>query len=113
MSNYEIDLDKETGVCSVKVKGDLCAENCSELRAVLKKQIDLSDKANEFVVDIADIGVIDSAGIGLLIALHNSLKAKNGKLVLSQVSEPIYQFMTTLRLHSHFEICPADSSKES
>ena len=112
MSNYKIDMNKKTGECSVKIKGDLCAESCTELRDALKEQVASSDNIKELTVDIAEVDVIDSAGIGLLIALHNSLKGKNGKLVLSKVKEPIYQFLTTLRLHSHFEICPADSSKE-
>ncbi|KMQ51876.1 hypothetical protein CHISP_1131 [Chitinispirillum alkaliphilum] len=112
MDTFSLGKDEKNGELNVTVRADLCAENCPELRESLKNQLSSSEVLSKVVIDITSVNFIDSAGVGLLIALHNSLEKRDGRLVLTGVCESVFDFLTTLRLHAHFEICLADNSKE-
>jgi anti-anti-sigma regulatory factor len=48
--------------------------------------------------------MVDSAGIGLLISAHNSLKKAGGELTVIQVSKDILDLFRTMRIHQHFSV---------
>lgn len=59
------------------------------------------------VLDCAAMEVIDSMGIGLLVATHNSLAKAGGNLTLINTSEAVYNLLRTMRLDKHFTVKPA------
>ena len=58
----------------------------------------------ELVIDLAKVKTVDSVGLGLLIAAHNSLSGAGGKLTVTNASEDIYFLLKTMRLDQHFEV---------
>jgi len=64
----------------------------------------MNQGAKEITMDFSGIETIDSAGLGLLIAAHNSLKSVGGSLKIKNASEKIYKFMQTMHLDKHFEV---------
>jgi anti-anti-sigma factor len=48
--------------------------------------------------------VVDSSGIGLLIATHNSLKTKGGSLRVANASPDILNLFKAMRLDRHFTV---------
>ena len=58
-------------------------------------------------IDLARVELIDSVGIGLLIAVHNTLGKKGGRLVLRNVNADLAALLRTMRLDKHFSIQPA------
>ena len=72
----------------------------SELLSLLNKGF------TELNIDMSAIEMIDSLGLGVLIATHNSLIKTGGKLMVSQVSDEIYDLFKTMSLDRHFEVHP-------
>ena len=55
-------------------------------------------------MDLDGVELIDSIGMGLLIAAHNSLMKNGGKLKVVNPSEDILRLLRTMRLDKHFEV---------
>jgi anti-anti-sigma factor len=82
--------------------GDITAVTAPAVRTQLKGLLDQG--ARELVVDFANIRVIDSTGIGLLVATHNSLHRIEGSLALINVSDDLHELLKAFRLDKHFSI---------
>ena len=63
----------------------------------------------QVTIDLSKVGIIDSTGIGIFIAVFNTLKKSKGSLRLINVSPDIYKMLAIMRLSRHFEITPKAS----
>ena len=61
----------------------------------------------ELTLDLKQVKMIDSVGLGVIIAAHNSLRGIGGKLTVKNVSNDIYRLFKTMRLDQHFEVTKA------
>ncbi len=86
----------------VALAGDLTAPTVPDLRARLRRELQPGIEAIEF--DLARTVMLDSSGIGLLIACHNSLSGRRGRLSVINVSEDIAQLLRSLRLAQRFHV---------
>ena len=82
--------------------GDITAVSAPAIRIQLKSL--LSRGARDLVVDFVNTRVIDSTGIGLLVATHNSLHRIDGSLALINVSHDLLELLKAFRLDKHFHI---------
>ncbi len=80
----------------VALQGKLTAVEVPGLQLALKRE--MAAGVQELVFDFGDAGVLDSTGIGLLIASHNSLAAASGAVRLVNVSPEIMKLLQTMRL---------------
>ena len=85
--------------------GDIVASAADGLRNAVKDLLPSLD--GPFAMDLSKVELIDSVGIGLLIAVHNSLSKKGGRLALDHVSPDLAALLRTMRLDKHFSIQPA------
>jgi len=84
----------------VKQKCDIVASRVEELKTVLKQAVD--NEPIGLIIDLTEVEMIDSMGIGLLIATHNSLQKKGGELELTNASADIAKLLQNMRLDKHF-----------
>lgn len=96
----EISRDGSSAV--VKPGADIVASNAKELREELKNLIDLGIR--ELVVDLGAVEMIDSVGLGLLIAVHNSLSKTDGTLTVINASKDLEGLFKSMRLDRHFAV---------
>lgn len=95
-------VEKHDGLKAIiALEGELLAISLDELRKKIKELID-SGTTNAIVFDMSKIDSVDSAGIGLIAAVHNSLTKINGNLKLIGLSKDMYQFFVCLRMNTHF-----------
>ncbi len=81
---------------------DIVASVAADLRLMLKEQIDQG--CRELVLDLRQVEMIDSTGIGLLIAAHNSLNKSGGKLKAINLSQDLQGLFKNMRLDQHFTV---------
>lgn len=96
------DIIKEGDKIIVKPGQDVVATMAEEFRNELKILVDKSPK--ELVIDLAGVEMVDSVGIGVLIATHNSVSKAGGKVIVINVSKNIYGLFKTMRLDQHFKV---------
>ena len=58
----------------------------------------------ELIIDFTGVEIVDSVGLGVVIATHNSLSNSGGKLKVINVSNDIYHLFKSMRLDQHFEV---------
>ncbi len=73
-----------------------------ELRPQLQQLI--ADGVSHIVVDLSKVELVDSSGIGLLIATHNSLAKAGGGLRVIGTSPEIQHLFKVMRLDRHFAV---------
>jgi anti-anti-sigma factor len=87
----------------VRPDGDeIVAGSVPDLR--LKMRGIIEDGVRELVVDLTDVRMVDSSGIGLLISAHNSLRKVGGHLAVIHASAEILELCQSMRIHQHFSV---------
>jgi anti-anti-sigma factor len=98
-----IAVTKEDDKVVLRPAGDsIVAATIPELRAKLREIV--ASGARELVVDLSDVLMVDSSGIGLLISAHNSLKKVGGQLAVIHASADVLELFQTMRMHQHFSV---------
>ncbi len=96
------DIIKDGNTFIVKPRQDVIASMANEFRS------DLHDLVKEspamIVIDLKDVEMVDSVGIGVLIATHNSMTRAGGEVKVINTSNEIYNLLNTMRLNRHFKI---------
>lgn len=81
---------------------DIVSSMVQEFRAELKAIVDRQDVL--LTLDLEGVRMIDSMGLGVLIATHNSLAKRNAQLELVNISGDILKLLQTMRLDKHFAL---------
>lgn len=89
----------------VVLAGKLTATESPELQAAIKSVI--GEGATEIVMDLAATALIDSTGIGLLIATHNSLGATQGHVQVINAKPEIFSLLRSMRLVERLRVTAA------
>jgi anti-anti-sigma factor len=90
----------------IKPGNDIVASTADDFRGMLLNSVNKGTK--ELILDLSGVEVVDSVGLGMIIATHNSLKNAGGKLKVIRSSENIFRLFQTMRLDQHFELHPAN-----
>ncbi|MFK7982087.1 MAG: STAS domain-containing protein [Saprospiraceae bacterium] len=76
-------------------------------RQILKElQYKIDQGANEFVVDLAPLSLVNSVGLNFLLSLFSKTKQKGGALVLANVSKRVQRILDITKLSAVFTVCP-------
>lgn len=100
MADYT--LQREQRSLRVKVQGDLTAAIVPPLQASLLAE--LKTDTDEVVFDLASTRMVDSTGIGLLIAAANSLSGQKGAVRLRNVSRDLVRLFQSMRLTRRLDV---------
>lgn len=84
------------------ISGHIKGSEVSHFRAAIQKAI--AENRLYLVANMADVGFIDSSGVGMLITCHQDLKAAGGRLVLMRLSDDIYDLFEMTSIDRLFEI---------
>jgi anti-anti-sigma factor len=96
---------REGSGARVILEGKLTATEVPELQTRIKAEI--AGGATEVVVDLASTTQIDSTGIGLLIAVHNSLGPLRGSVQVINAGPDIFGLLRSMRLVERLRVTAA------
>jgi anti-anti-sigma factor len=102
---------EDTGVAVIQPDGDVVAASVPELRSKMRGAI--AEGARQLTVDLINVAMIDSAGLGMLIAAHNSLTRVGGELRVTGASQDLLDLFIALRMHQHFSVSGRGETSES
>jgi len=84
------------------IDGDIVSTSSQQLKEKLHKAVDEQPKI--LTLDFKNVEYVDSIGIGIIIATHNSLRNKGAKLKLINVNNNILNLFKTMRLDKHIDM---------
>ncbi|TVQ99238.1 MAG: STAS domain-containing protein [Desulfovibrionales bacterium] len=100
--NTMLQIEHQGPKTVARVTENMIGSRIDGLRDALNDVI--SGGHTDVTIDLQGVEMVDSLGMGLLVATHNSLKAKQGQLSVVNVHPDIYNVLTTMRLDKHFTI---------
>ena len=64
----------------------------------------INDSKEDFIIDLEGVEMVDSVGIGVIIAAHNTLNQSDRTLKVINVIKDVYGLFTTMRLNRRFTV---------
>jgi len=96
-------VTREDNKAVIRPAGEnIVAATVPELR--LKMRGVVEEGVRELVIDLADVRMVDSSGIGLLISAYNSLRKVGGRLAVIHASADLLELFQSMRMHQHFSV---------
>ncbi|MDY6830517.1 MAG: STAS domain-containing protein [Thermodesulfobacteriota bacterium] len=86
----------------VKPGTDLVASMADGFREELQQVI--RESPESVTIDLAGVEMVDSVGIGVMIAVYNSLAKVEGMLKVINANKNILNLFRTMRLDRHFTV---------
>lgn len=86
----------------IKPGTDVVASMAEEFKSELLSVI--NESSAEVVIDLEGVDMVDSVGIGVIIATHNTLNQSERKLKVINVAKDVYGLFTTMRLNRRFTV---------
>lgn len=105
VSTEERDMNQTGEAKTVAMPEKVSAQEMPALREEFKKLV--REGVRELTLDFGQVRSIDSVGIGLLVAAHNTLAKVQGVLKVVNVGPEIHQLLTLMRLDKHFSVARA------
>jgi len=87
---------------SVRPGKDFVASKAESLNKKLYKMIDQG--ITELTLDFVNVKSVDTVGLSVIAATHNTMNNAGGKLLLKNVPDEINTLFDALGLNIHFEI---------
>jgi len=85
----------------IKLEGNIIVKESRKLR---EKILELAEQGTVHItLDIDDVELVDSTGIGVLVGMQNVLRKKDGMLKVINVSSDIMKMFKIMRLDKHIE----------
>lgn len=109
MADYTI--ERKERQCLVVLQADLTASLIPDLQGALKSH--LENGVDEAVFDLGKTVMLDSSGIGLLIATCNSLGRKKGKMRVIHASPDILRLLQSMRLVTRLNVSGGELREEN
>jgi anti-anti-sigma factor len=106
----EIQITRTEDKAAIQPNGDITAANSQELRSALKSLV--ADNVRHLVIDLQSVRLIDSTGIGLIVAAHNSLERLGGNVAVINASADLLELFKVFRLDKHFSVTGATSPEK-
>lgn len=100
----EIDVTQSTGVAIVAPRGDLDMATVQDVRRALAGLLDRGQ--SRLLVDLDDVGYIDSSGIGALIGAMKQARAAGGDVRLCALQDDVRAIFEITRLAQAMSIHP-------
>jgi anti-anti-sigma factor len=95
-------MTQENTPAVLQPEGDIVSAFLPALRSRLRDLV--NSGVRQLTVDLVHVQMVDSAGLGLLIAAHNSLKKVGGELAVIHASDDLLSLFKSMRIHQHFKV---------
>jgi anti-sigma B factor antagonist len=101
-SELTIDVDAFSEAVTVRCAGALTLTSAPQLRSEVKR---LLPAARVVTIDLTNVTLLDSFGLGTIAALYASTRAAGSELRLVNLSPRIRELFSVTRILSLFEPC--------
>ena len=98
----ETEVGEMADVPVLKVAGEIDVYTAPELRAAINEAI--GSGATDLIIDLTDVGYMDSSGFGMLLGAAKRVKPKGGTINLVGCSEAVGRMLSITRLDTVFGV---------
>ncbi|MEM7227526.1 MAG: STAS domain-containing protein [Planctomycetota bacterium] len=102
METYYDEIDDD--ILILVVDGGLNKGTAEELATKIEQLVDVG--LRKLIVDCSQLNMITSSGLGVLVRIHNRMKAHDGDVKIAGVKSVLAQVLQITKLDSLFEFYP-------
>lgn len=95
-------VENKLGVTVITLEGELDIYNSAELKSAI--QHELSVGAKKLLLDLNEVGYVDSAALGVLVGGLKRAKQEQAALKLLSVKGPVEKIFKLTKLNEFFDI---------
>lgn len=99
--------EADPGLLVLTCRGDLSWEDRELLAASVEKHLAGRTSLRGLVLDMSEVGFVNSAGLGALFQLAQRLRGRGGQLAFANVPPPIRRLFSAVGME-HLAICGED-----
>lgn len=92
----DFNLNTQEDASVLSIEGELDALSAHDLRPIISKIGE--DRPSKVLVDLSHLRLIDSSGVGVIVALLKTVRAYDGSMAVVGVSEQPLAILRLLRL---------------
>jgi anti-sigma B factor antagonist len=100
----------EDDATNLRIRGELDALSASELRPLLDEVV--RDQRRQVIVDLSELRMVDSSGVGALVSLYKRVKGYGGEVTFTGVTAQPLVIFKLLRLDVVFGLPPSEPARE-
>ncbi|MGQ9629914.1 MAG: STAS domain-containing protein [bacterium] len=100
----DIKEDRRGNSVILRLSGDLDATSAFEISS--KVRIHFDDKRERVVLDMSDVGYVNSAGLGSLVSLTKRADSQGVQLIIAALRPDVEKIVKETRIDSIIKICP-------
>ena len=97
-----MNFSNDNGLITIALEGDFNSAILNDFRAVILNETEAGNMS--FKIDFNGAELIDSMGIGCLVATYNALRHKGGTLELINLPENLKDILRVVRLERIFAV---------
>ncbi|MDE0040530.1 MAG: STAS domain-containing protein [Candidatus Poribacteria bacterium] len=109
----EIDIYRKSDIIYLKPHGKMIGSAATEFRQRTHRYLSSSQEGLKFLIDFADVPLVDSLSLGALMEAHISITKKRGRIAVINVSKHIKSLIVRSRLISTFEYFESENQAVS
>jgi len=94
---------EEKGILLAKIVGEVTLLQSNELKEKIKEELIKVDK-KQLVLDLSEVPLVDSSGLGMLINLFKYINQEQGKIVYAGITEYVKKIIGFAKLDKIFTI---------
>ena len=98
----DVEIRREGAAAVVAPKGDVLSSSVPQIQIAMRDLV--RSGVRDMIFDLGAASMIDSTGLGLLLAAFNSLSSVGGKFSVVNASEEILDLFRSMRIHQHFAV---------
>lgn len=103
MKHEQLDISHEHGVTIVTLRGQFIGgDETDAVREILL--VESEKTGSRILVDMSDVGYVNSSFIGVLLAAHAQVVRSGGSIVLAAMNETVGSVFTLTKLHLAFPL---------
>jgi anti-anti-sigma factor len=96
-------VDTEPDTLALTVTGDLDASVADRFEGEIRAALFTSD-ATRLVIDLTDVGFVDSTALGVIIGAKNAMRDRGGVVVLRRPGATVARLLEVTQLAGELEI---------
>ena len=98
----QINFEEKSGIVICRMAGDIDINSSPDVKKSFDKAI--SGKKGKVVINLKDVGYVDSSGLATIVEILKNLRAYGGKLKLTNLSGKVKGLFEITKLDKLFDI---------
>lgn len=104
----DIKMEETGGVMVFRISGDIDINTSPDVKRSFNRIV--KEKKDKIVINLKDVGYVDSSGLATLVEILKNLRTYGGKLKLTSLSDKVRGLFEITKLDKLFDISADESS---